>query len=155
MNKNIFNKKHIPYFIILSVIVISFLISVIFCSVKNKERRFFIFPSETNQKLVVERRLLEKDSIQGDIELYIDELLLGSTIERTKLIFSSGTKIKSCFLRNGILYLNITDDLIRMDSNSMSIKEGIDLLKKNIMKNFNSVKAVELFINEQYAYENL
>ncbi|NLC93286.1 MAG: hypothetical protein GX677_07500 [Treponema sp.] len=155
MNKNIFNKKHIPYFIILSVIVISFLISVIFCSVKNKERRIFIFPSETNQKLVVERRLLEKDSIQGDIELYIDELLLGSTIERTKLIFSSGTKIKSCFLRNGILYLNITDDLIRMDSNSMSIKEGIDLLKKNIMKNFNSVKAVELFINEQYAYENL
>lgn len=148
-------KKNIPYYIILGVIVVSLFLSIIFSLIKKENRRIFIFPSESNQEFVVERRLLTKEPVQGDIELYIDELLLGSTIERTKLIFSSGTKVKSCFLRDGVLYLNITDDLIRLDSNSMQIKEGIDLLKKNIMKNFSSVKSVELFINEQYAYENL
>lgn len=138
----------------ISVILFVFIISLILFCIKSKEiQRTFIFPSIQTGKLVVEKRNLPKNPIQGDINLFIDELLLGSGVERTKLIFTSGTKLESCFLRGDILYLNLSDDLIQMGNEVIDIQDGVLLLKKNIQKNFPKVKTIQIFIDGKFAFE--
>ena len=80
----------------------------------------------------------------------MDELLLGSTVERTKLIFSSKTKVNSCFLRDNTLYLDLSDDLLSIEKSSFPINDGIELLKENILKNFSNIHKIELFIGEKF-----
>ncbi|MCQ2591993.1 MAG: hypothetical protein MJ188_04350 [Treponema sp.] len=85
---------------------------------------------------------------------YVDELLLGATAERTKYMFTAGTKNLSCFERNEIVYLNLSSDCLKMGDNVIELKKGVELLKENIFKNFSRIKSVEVFIDGRFAYEN-
>ena len=121
-----FIKKNLSTFIIFIALLLILLFSLAIYFVKNNSKSYvFIFPSADNESYIVERRNLSKDSVQGEINYFIDELLLGSGVERTKLIFSLGTKVNSCFLRDDILYLDISEDLLNIDESSYPIENGI------------------------------
>ena len=146
-----FIKKNLSTFIISIALLFILLFSLAIYFVKNNSKSYvFIFPSADNESYIVERRNLSKDSVQGEINYFIDELLLGSGVERTKLIFSLGTKVNSCFLRDDILYLDISEDLLNIDESSYPIENGINLLKENILKNFSNINKVELFIGKRF-----
>jgi hypothetical protein len=146
-----FIKKNLSTFIISIALLLILLFSLAIYFVKNNSKSYvFIFPSADNESYIVERRNLSKDSVQGEINYFIDELLLGSGVERTKLIFSLGTKVNSCFLRDDILYLDISEDLLNIDESSYPIENGINLLKENILKNFSNINKVELFIGKRF-----
>ena len=146
-----FIKKNLSTFIISIALLLILLFSLAIYFVKNNSKSYvFIFPSADNESYIVERRNLAKDSVQGEINYFIDELLLGSGVERTKLIFSLGTKVNSCFLRDDILYLDISEDLLNIDESSYPIENGINLLKENILKNFSNINKVELFIGKRF-----
>lgn len=148
-------KQYIPYVSIFGVILFTFLISMIVFFINNSgKRRAFIFPSADTGKYIVEYRYLPKNPVQGDIQLFVDEILLGSATERTKFLFTPGTKAESCFLRGGTLYINLNSDLIKMGNGVVEIREGTELLKENIKKNFGKVKRVEVFVDGKYAYES-
>jgi hypothetical protein len=70
------------------------------------------------------------------------------------MIFTQGTTIRSCFLRDGILYLDLSAELLKSSSNTILIDEAFELLEKNIKDNFNSVKELEIFVDGKYALEN-
>ena len=148
-------KRYLPQAIIASCIVIVFLLSLIlYLTMNNTKRREFLFPSaEDNGSLVIEYRNLSKDAVQGDVQYFIDELLLGSSVERTRMLFTPGTKVISCFERDKTLYLNLTDDLLQMGSGVITIKEGVELLEKNIQLNFPRIEEVELYVNGNFAFE--
>lgn len=149
-------KQFKPYYIISIVLIVAFLFSLcLFFLQKQGKRRVFIFPSADNGKYILEYRYLPKSPVQGDINLYIDEILLGSGVERTKMLFTSGTQAESCFLRDGTLYVNLTADLLSMGSGVVNIRDGIDLLKENVMNNFHKVKKVEVFVDGKYAFESV
>ena len=116
----------------------------------SARQRTNFFPSAENGSYIVERRNLSNDPAQGVIQLFVDELLLGSTVERTKLIFSSNTRVNSCFLRGNTLYLDLSDDLLSIEKSSFPINEGIELLKENILKNFSNINKIELFIGGKF-----
>jgi hypothetical protein len=126
-----------------------------FCYVVTKDthRRTFIFPSAEDGKYIIEYRNLTNHPHQGDINLYIDEILLGSTVERTKWLFTPGTRVISCFERDHVLYVNLSADLLQMGDGVIEIREGTELLKKNIMKNFSKIDSVEIFIEGKTAFE--
>ncbi len=146
-----FIKKNLSTFIISIALLLILLFSLAIYFVKNNSKSYvLIFPSADNESYIVERRNLSKDSVQGEINYFIDELLLGSGVERTKLIFSLGTKVNSCFLRDDILYLDISEDLLNIDESSYPIENGINLLKENIFKNFSNINKVELFIGKRF-----
>ena len=106
-------KVHYIRLSVFSLIIFLFLISsFIFLISNKKERRLFIFPSVDEGNYVVEYRYLEKNPVQGKIQLFVDELLLGSGIERTKLLFARGTRVLSCFLRKGVLFVNLSPELL-------------------------------------------
>lgn len=150
----IFSQKIRKITISIFIILFVFILSLVLFFIKSKGiQRTFIFPSIETGKLVVEKRNLPKNPVQGDINLFIDELLLGSGVERTKLLFTLGTKVESCFLRGDILYLNLSDDLIQMGNEVLDIQDGVLLLKKNIEKNFPKVKTIQIFIDGKFAFE--
>ncbi len=153
--KDFFSKKILPITILTIVCLVSLLISLIFFTLsKDTSRRIFIFPSADNGEFIVEYRNLNKNPVQGSVNFYIDELLLGSTVERTKTLFTPGTKVLSCFQRDHILYLNLSSDLINMGEGVIDIKSGMNLLEKNIKKNFPKIHEIEIFVNGKMAFEN-
>ena len=153
MKTRLSKKSYIIIYVLLFLLAASFILSATLYKIKGYgSRRTFIFPSVDN-KLIVETRYLSSNPAKSDINYYIDELLLGSGVERTKLIFTAGTKVLSCTEKGDTVYLNLSDDLLRMGDNVIEIKEGVELLKTNIIKNFRHIKKVEIFVNGQYAYE--
>lgn len=153
--KDLINKQYIVQLSIIFIFLITLLFSVFSYIIgKDSVRRTFIFPSADTGEYIVEYRNLTKEPIQGDVQLFIDELLLGSTIERTKSLFASGTKVLSCFQRDQTLYLNLSSDLLEMGEGVIEIRDGMDLLKKNIQKNFSKIHEIEIFVNGKIAFEN-
>ena len=153
--KDLINKHYIAQLIIIFIFLITLLFSVLSYIIgKDSVRRTFIFPSADKGEYIVEYRNLTKEPIQGDVQLFIDELLLGATIERTQSLFSSGTKVLSCFQRNQTLYLNLSSDLLEMGEGVIEIRDGMDLLKKNIQKNFSKIHEIVIFVNGKIAFEN-
>ncbi|MCR4579943.1 MAG: GerMN domain-containing protein [Treponema sp.] len=147
-------KKYFPQIIIAVITLIILVISIILFNIGNdKHRRMFIFPSADAGKYIVEYRNLAKNPVQGDIQLYVDEILLGSATERTKMLFTPGTVVRSCFLRDSVLYLNLSQTLIDMGEGVIEIKDGFELLEKNIKKNFPKIKKVEFFIEGKSVFE--
>lgn len=144
-------KKKLLIYILAFVFVVVFATSLSLFFIKQNSKSYvFIFPSADDGTYVVERRNLSNDPAQGVIQLFVDELLLGSTVERTKLIFSSNTRVNSCFLRGNTLYLDLSDDLLSIEKSSFPINEGIELLKENILKNFSNINKIELFIGGKF-----
>jgi hypothetical protein len=144
-------KKNLLLSILSCVFVVVFAVSILLFFVKQNSKSYvFIFPSADDGSYIVERRNLSNNPAQGIIQLYIDELLLGSTVERTKLIFSTNTRVNSCFLRDNTLYLDLSDDLLSIEKSSFPINNGIELLKENILKNFSNIHKIELFIGEKF-----
>lgn len=149
-------KKYIVHILAFSLIILSLILSVILFIRQNKGTlRSFVFPSADSGRYVVEYRKISDELNQSEIQTYISDLLLGAGTERTKMLFTPGTKVESCFIRNNVLYLNLSDDLIKMGNDVADIEEGVILLKKNIRMNFRNIKKIELFIGNKYAYENL
>ena len=151
---NMLKQKNLAIFIT-SLVIAGLFVFSLFCYVVTKDtcRRTFIFPSAENGKYIIEYRNLTEKPHQGDINLYIDEILLGSTVERTKMLFSPGTRLLSCFERNHILYVNLSQDLLQMGDGVIEIREGTELLKKNIQQNFSRIDSVEIFIDGKSAFE--
>ena len=151
---NMLKNKSLPIFIISLAVIGLFVFSFMgYLISKDSHRRVFIFPSAEDGKYIIEYRHLTNKHHQGDIQLYIEEILLGSTVERTKLLFTPGTKVISCFERKHVLYLNLSNDLLSMGDGVVEIREGTELLKKNIKENFSEIDSVEIFIDGKSAFE--
>ena len=147
-------KKYIPFYIAIAASLVFFLISGIAYSKKNYGKKYlFIFPCVDEGKYVLETRYLRENPNKDSIAYFADELILGSGLERTKYLFTPGTRVNSCFERNKNVYIDLSADLIYMGHNVISIKEGIDLLQKNIKKNFAHVDNVIVTVDGKYAFE--
>lgn len=152
--KKMFSKEYLKKTILILILIFSFIVSLIsYLICKNGKRYTFIFPSADNEQLVVEYRDLAKKTHQGDVNLFIDELLLGPQIERTKMLFTPGTKVLSCFQREDVLYLNLSADLLNMGDGVINIDYGVELLEKNIKKNFSKIETVTVFVDGKLAFE--
>lgn len=141
--------------VITGIVLVLVLLTTLIISLSTKgTRKTFIFPSVDDGEYIVEARYLPKNPSKDIITYYVDELLLGSQVERTKLIFAKNTRVLSCFSEDGILYINLSDDLLNTGDNVIPIREGIDLLKKNIKQNFGKSKSVEIYVNGNGVFEN-
>lgn len=152
IKEQFFTKKNIYRFILSSILIIILVVSLFFFFwKKNTVRRMFIFPSVSGE-LIIEYRNLDKNPVQGEVQYFIDEILLGSQLERTKKLFTYGTKVLSCFQREEQLYLDLSADLLQMGDNVIDIREGFDILRLNITKNFSDIQKINFFVDSKYAY---
>lgn len=147
-------KKYLPVFVSTGIMILFLFISAICFFVKGYGKRFvFIFPGVDAGDYVVETRYLKENPNKDYLAYYADELMLGSGLERTKYLFKPGSRILSCFERNKVVYIDLSADIINMGHNVIDIKDGIDLLKKNITKNFPYVEDIKVCVDGKYAFE--
>ena len=152
IKEQFFTKKNIYRFILSFILIIILVVSLFFFFwKKNTVRRMFIFPSVSGE-LIIEYRNLDKNPVQGEVQYFIDEVLLGSQLERTKKLFTYGTKVLSCFQREEQLYLDLSADLLQMGDNVIDIKERFDILRLNITKNFPDIQTIHSFVAGNHAY---
>lgn len=157
-----FSKKNLSFYVINGLILAVLIFSLIFYIKSYKKRFIFIYPAVDEGQFVVETRYFQKfnkkisdlSSYEYYLNRYVDDLLLGSTLERTKLLFKLGTKAEECYIRDDVLYLNLSKDLLNVGNETVDIKQGVDLLNQNVKKNFSKIKKIELFVDGKYAFEN-
>ncbi|MFA6855805.1 MAG: GerMN domain-containing protein [Treponema sp.] len=113
-----------------------------------------MFESSDNGKICMEWRYLPLKPVQGRVNMYVDELLLGPETDRFKPLFSPGTKAVSCFKRGGTLYVDLSDLLLTEAGEASAIKNGIKLFRRNILHNFENIHTVEVFVGGRPAYED-
>ena len=147
-------KKLLPIAVFLVVMTFIMLFSFIFYKGKAYGKKYvFKFPSVDEGKYVLETRYIKNNPLEEPVHSFADELILGSSLERTRYLFTPGSKILSCFERNQIVYIDLSADIIYMGHNVLDIKDGIELLKLNVLNNFTDVKEVRVFVDGKYAFE--
>ncbi len=132
-----------------------FLLSLIIFLAKTPLSRYsFRFQSVDSGRNNIEWRYLPGRRGAKKAALYVDELLLGPKTERSRPIFSPGTKADFCFERGRTLYVNLTSDLLVKSGNASEIMEGIELFKMNVKRAFPKYKEVEIYIDKRGILKN-
>ena len=89
----------------------------------------------------------------GELEYYIDDILLGPITNRYKPLFAPGTSVEFCIKKGKELHLGLTAQALKPDSETCSIPDGVELLKKNIVSNFTNIKKIHIYIGGRPAGE--
>ena len=116
-------------------------------------RYVFMFQSAATGKICMEARYLPKHPVQGDVNCYVDELLLGPLTAEYRPLFTRGTRAQSCFVRDGVLYVDLSDALVSEADGASEIRQGMELFRKNILYNFKNIHTIEVFVAGNHAYE--
>lgn len=130
-----------------------------FCRYKMNDvgiRKVYYFPSYDSKRTCVEIRYLSEiesenktDLKQNQITYFVDDLLLGPMTNRYKRLFASGTTAEFCFIDpcdKKKLNVGLSEEALNESSETAAIKEGVELLKMNIVKNFTNINTVDVFI---------
>jgi len=134
--------------IVASIAIILMLIH--FFSHIGTNRRVFIYPLAGSSKDQKEVRYLASNPVQGKIQYYVDELVLGPSFYRGRPLFTLGTRVEYCFLKNKTLYVGLSEEAALQRNGALTVERGAELLKKNIKKNFTGIKSIELFIDGNF-----
>ena len=118
------------------------------------QRRVFLFENLDREGLFAENRYFPKNKFLDEVELYVSELLLGPINERYKSVFAPGTKLKSCFIRDGVLYVDLSLDAHFTDKKVSEIREGTEIFKKNIFRNFRKIDKINIYIEGRKIFDD-
>lgn len=147
--KNFFLKNKIKIAVCGSSVII-ILLAFHFFSHFGRDRRVFLFPVSGSSKIQKEIRYLDSNPVQGKIQYYIDELILGPSVYRSRPIFTAGTKVEYCFIRDKTLYVGLSEQAVLQEGGSADMSRAVSLFKRNIRKNFTGIKSIELFIDGNF-----
>ena len=140
-------KKNLLKIVVAVTIVIVLCVSVNFFSHLGTSRRTYTYPVAGSTRKHTEVRYLSTNPVQGKIACYVDELILGPSFYRGRPLFTLGTRVDYCFLRNKTLYVGLSEVASLQENGAPSIRDAAVLFKKNIKKNFTGIKYIELFID--------
>ncbi|RKX78973.1 MAG: hypothetical protein DRP87_04785 [Spirochaetes bacterium] len=135
----------------LFLIVLAGSLIIYFGQANLRVERTLFFPIELTGKLNGEmRRLPLRKGKEENIELFIEELILGPRkIENARLL-PEETDIRYLLLRGDKLFIDFDSDILfREEQVSLSLKEIIDILKKTLKFNFNFIKEIHITIMGQ------
>ena len=143
------------FIILLSMFAAFFIITLVFITVgaDRREERVLFFPDEDGQQLNGElRRLPVRDEAAGNIELYINELILGPVSIDLYRLLPQGVKLESLLVDENTLYLGFSENLITIAENvPMSFDDIIGSVEHAVVFNFPEIKEVKTAIGGEPA----
>jgi hypothetical protein len=117
------------------------------------KRRTFVFYSLSDGKSVVEERMLaESDSPELNITRYVQDALLGPATPDTALLFPKETKLRSLLFREGVVYVDLSEDAALPSPEEGDTFQNFYTLNLGIRRNFDFVTGVRFFISGNEAY---
>jgi len=142
-----FFKKNPLKLAIVSGILLVIIVTIALAASWGTNRRTFIFPLSGSTKNQKEVRRLDSNPVQGKIQYYVDELILGPSFYRGRNLFTPGTSVEFCFVRDKKLIVGLSEDAVLQEGGAVEFTRGLELFKKNIKKNFTDIKEIEIFVN--------
>ncbi len=142
-------------------IAAAFAVSLVFFLVRSDgSRRICYFESLDEPGVFTEIRYMpssvEPDfSAESGVRFFVEDILLGPLTHRFRPLFVPGTQVQSCFVRGGVLYVDLSAQALQAGGVVSSIKDGTDVFMLNVLKNFPRIKTVELFIDGKRVYEDV
>jgi len=116
-------------------------------------RRTFVFYTIDGGAIVVEDRMLKPSkSKEGDIIRYLEEMLLGPVSPELLPLFPTGTRLNSLLYRNGVVYVDFSEDAVFPPPEGGSTLNNFMTLHTSILRNFSYVKDVCFFIEGNPVY---
>ncbi len=141
--------------IIFFALVITFIFSLVMFFLQGySNRRVFLFESLDKPGLFAENRYFPANKYIDDVEFYVSELLLGPLGERYKSVFARGTKLKTCFLQDDILYVDLSSEALFTDEKVSNTRDGAEIFKKNIFRNFRNIDTINIYIEGRKIFDD-
>ena len=97
--------------------------------------------------IVVEERFLHNSGDrETDIRRYVEEALLGPKSRDLALLLTRGTRVDSFMYRDGVVFVNLTDQAALPPPEGGTVFGSLLVLNKGIRRNFSFVQDVRIFI---------
>ena len=152
------SRLHIRIFAVV-VAALSFALSMfLYCKGNDKSRMLMYFPSYDGDGIFCEPRYLVKSHDgQQAVTAFVDELLLGPMTNRYGRVFPRGPKAEYCFTGTEgddgvVLYVGLRREAL-FAGDLLNVREEVDLLKLNIVKNFTYLNKIDVAIDGISVYE--
>lgn len=138
--------------ILISIMVFLLIISIttFFIVENNLVRRVLFFPGRNNYSSEV-RRVPRQDSLEDDVELFVNELILGPYSIDHHRVIPENTKLNNLLLRDrSFCYIDFSSDLIVSEEElNMILSDTIELIRKNLKYNFPILEEISLSVDGQ------
>lgn len=137
--------------ILISVLALIFVISMsAYFFDNNLVRRVLFFPGRSSFSGEM-RRVPKQNTVEGDVELLIRELILGPyQIDHLRTV-PENTKLQNLLIRDkSLLYVDFSADLVVYDDNFSIVTEKMTtLIRRNIIYNFPFLEEITLSVDGQ------
>ncbi len=153
--RNAFSRAYIVFAVLLFGLFLFALADYIFSA---KVYRSFVFPDNNGKGSSVEYRFLPRSrGLENRIEQYVAETLLGPVSVDSSSLFIKGTRVLSVLAREGMAYIDLSEDAAlsaQSGSSATFLRDSLAELDAGIGRNFPSLKRVSVFIggHEPYAF---
>ena len=138
----------------LGAFVMVFFIALAFFFIGDGRDRInglIFFPEPARKGLSGEpRRIYRQETLEGNVRLLINEMLLGPMNIRHTSIFPMNTRLKSVLIREGVAYVDFTPDLLFPGAGArLSFDELLAAVRQTVLYNFRQLADVIITINGQ------
>ena len=135
----------------------SIIIVILFTSVFNKkyDRYVLFFKNSITGKIDTEIRYVPVQNVMEPEAAFFEELMLGPVNHYCYSFIRAGSKLLSCFAKEGVLYADLPVVFIEDIKQELDSDEIRYLLQKNIFTNCKDLKAAHIFVEGIEIYELL
>ena len=118
--------------------------------------RVLFFPEESTGKLVGERRFLpHRRGLPSQVELYVQELILGPSDPLLTRIVPREVRLRSVIARNGAVYVSLSREIIEPQPEvPLSFDESLQTIANGVLYNFPAVRKLFLLVEGQIPGEH-
>lgn len=138
----------------LSVLVISFLISVLMFMLDGRDYKklSYLYYHELDNRLVVENRyVLLPDDYDKKVKMIIDELFLGPHSVFNRKIVDYNFTFSHLKIDDKTLYLDLPLEFINyINENELIFDDVVGLIKKNLLRNIPGIKEIVMTVNREF-----
>jgi hypothetical protein len=139
-------------FLCLSLLAVLALIAFVDYRTQGFRRTTFVFYDiESGNEQVEERMLPLPSDREKKLQLYVAEALLGPFSRTLRHLFPRDTRLESLLLRDGVVYLNLSENAAFPAEGGDSF-QSLAALQRGILRNFGFVRNVRLFIAGNEAF---
>ena len=116
-------------------------------------RRTFVFYTISDGELIIEERMLKlARSQEENIIQYVSEAVLGPLSPDLLPLIPGGTRLLSLFFRDGVVYLNLSENAALPPLEGGSTRNNFMTLYAGIRRNFSYISDVHFFIEGNAVY---
>ena len=113
--------------------------------------RVLFFPEQTSGKLVGERRFLPpRRGLTSQVELYVQELILGPSDPLLTRIVPREVHLLSVIARDGEVYVNLSREILQIKPDApLSFDQSLQAIANGVLFNFPTVRDLYLLVEGQ------